>query len=100
MTKIIKIYGIKKAIHDYRDNPHLPHKHFMMDLRDGEIWCDCFLDSNSWRKYHSPEIVNIDGAICYFADCDPRNINMSVLKKAGEHVLETVANQDGHGYWF
>lgn len=31
----------------------------MIDTSDGDIWSDCFLDSNTWKEYHSDTISKL-----------------------------------------
>lgn len=31
----------------------------MVDLSDGSIWSDCFLDCENWKEYHSENIVRL-----------------------------------------
>lgn len=28
----------------------------MIDTNDADIWCDCFLNENEWKRYHSSTI--------------------------------------------
>ena len=38
----------------------------MLDTDNGRIWCDCFMDCNTWKDYHSDTIVRLIGAVGAF----------------------------------
>lgn len=61
MSTQITPHGHKKALSDLKKwyAVHGPSANvtLMIDLEDGEIWADCFLDQNSWKEYQSNSIV-------------------------------------------
>lgn len=51
--------AIKKAYKEGRDWNRLDYGHcysIMIDTDDADIWCDCFIDENTWKRYHSGSI--------------------------------------------
>lgn len=38
----------------------------MIDTDDANIWCDCFLSENEWKRYHSDTI----SVLHWHDDCD------------------------------
>lgn len=61
MNTQITPHGYKKALSDlkqwYQNAGPSAKVVLMIDLEDGEVWADCFLDSNSWEEYQSNSIV-------------------------------------------
>lgn len=61
MSTQIKPHGHKKALSDikqwYQNVGPSAKVVLMIDLEDGAIWADCFIDQNSWKEYHSSSIV-------------------------------------------
>ena len=61
MNTQIKPHGHKKALSDIKQwNRNVGPSAsvtLMIDLEDGAIWADCFLDQNNWKEYQSSSIV-------------------------------------------
>lgn len=64
--KTIKRKEIEKVIKkEYRDarlwcrSDDRRYYRLMIDVADGEIWCDAFLSCESWKVYHSETIQRL-----------------------------------------
>ncbi len=85
--KNIKITGIKKAIGEYKlwlsqDWRHTAN--IMLDKSTGEVWTDCFLDCNSWKEYHSDDIISLSA---YIRERSVETFTMKILRKYAEMVI-------------
>lgn len=61
MKSQITPHGHKKALSElknwYAVHGQYANVNLMIDLSDGEVWADCFIDSNSWKEYLVDTIV-------------------------------------------
>jgi len=61
MNTQIKPHGYKKALSElkqwYQNAGPFAKVTLMIDLEDGAIWADCFLDQNNWKEYQYNSIV-------------------------------------------
>lgn len=85
--KNIKITGIKKAIGEYKlwlsqDWRHTAN--IMLDKSTGEVWADCFLDCNSWKEYHSDDIISLSS---YIRERTEEIFTMKILRKYAEMAI-------------
>lgn len=57
----------------------------MLDTADGDIWCDTFIDCNSWKEYHSETIhrLTVIGLTVKEVECNCVEEAIETLKKAG-----------------
>ena len=79
--KSIKITGIKKAIGDYKNWLSIDWRHtanIMLDKSTGEVWTDCFIDCNSWKEYHSEDVISLSDYIRLRTD---KPFTMQLLKE-------------------
>lgn len=62
----------------------------MIDLEDGEIWCDCFLDCNAWKEYVSDAIEQLDYTPGYVKETEQGYIDdaISKLRRAGWSIID------------
>jgi len=62
----------------------------MIDLEDGDIWADVFLDVNSWKEYHSGSIHQLMYVPGYIADTEKAYIDDAIrqLTDAGWAIRE------------
>lgn len=60
----------------------------MLDLSDGSIWADVFLDCNDWKVYHSESIIQLSGED-YFA---------TVGEIESAYVESAIRSFDEHGW--
>lgn len=85
--KNIKITGIKKAIgeykmwlsHDWRRTANI-----MLDKSIGEMWTDCFLDCNTWKEYHSENIISLSS---YIRERTEEPLTMATLREYAEIAI-------------
>lgn len=85
--KNIKITGIKKAIGEYKLwlSQDWRHKaNIMLDKSTGEVWTDCFLDCNSWKEYHSDDIISLSS---YIRERTEETFTMKILRKYAEIAI-------------
>lgn len=85
--KNIKITGIKKAIGEYKMwlSQDWRHKaNIMLDKSTGEVWTDCFLDCNSWKEYHSDDIIFLSS---YIRERTEETFTMKILRKYAEMAI-------------
>lgn len=92
-SKKITPHGQKKALSDlknwYRNAGPFANVELMIDLSDGAIWADCFLDRNSWKEYHSGTIVPLQLPRDEFGQMVPptmKNMRESAKKMLGKVV--------------
>ena len=85
--KNIKITGIKKAIGDYNSWSRMDWRHtanIMLDKSTGEVWTDCFIDCNTWKEYHSDDIVSLSS---YIRERTEEPFTMEILRKYAEMAM-------------
>ena len=85
--KNIKITGIKKAIGDYNSWLRMDWRHtanIMLDKSTGEVWTDCFIDCNTWKEYHSDDIVSLSS---YIRERTEEPFTMAILRKYAEMAI-------------
>ena len=85
--KNIKITGIKKAISDYKNWLSIDWRHtanIMLDKSTGEVWTDCFIDCNTWKEYHSDDIVSLSS---YIREMTEEPFTMAILRKYAEMAI-------------
>lgn len=78
----MKIKGLKKAVGEYKrwvNSGYGRIADIMMDTSDGTIWCDAFLSSNSWKVYHSEDIISLTAIMANYEIYD---ITQDSVKKA------------------
>lgn len=84
----MKLKGYKKALGEYRRWLSLNYFHraeIMMDLSDGTVWTDIFIDCNSYNVYHSDSIISLSDYILEREE--EGELNMTLLKEYGEKLL-------------
>lgn len=77
----MKVKGIKKAVGDYRrwtERNFSYCANIMMDISNGEVWTDCFLNSNEWKVYHSENIISLSH---YFVIYSVSKVTMDEIKR-------------------
>ena len=85
--KNIKITGIKKAIGDYNPWLRMDWRHtanIMLDKSTGDVWTDCFIDCNTWKEYHSDDIVSLSS---YIRKMTEEPFTMAILRKYAEMAI-------------
>ena len=85
--KNIKITGIKKAIGDYNSWLRMDWRHtanIMLDKSTGEVWTDCFIDCNTWKEYHSEDVISLSDYIRLRTD---KPFTMQLLKEYAEIAI-------------
>ena len=88
--KKIKISGIKKAVGEYKNWKKRSWSYcasIMMDLSDGQVWTDCFIDCNSWKEYRSDSIICL--TYDFFGSYDEltmQNLKEHAANKLKKHV--------------
>lgn len=87
MKKNIKITGIKKAIGEYKNWLAYDWRrttNIMLDKSTGEVWTDCFIDCNSWKEYHSKDIISLSA---YIRERTDETFTMAILRKYAEMAI-------------
>lgn len=79
----MKLKGLKKAVgkrNSWIKRGYSYIANIMLDKSTGEVWCDCFINSNSFTVYKSDSIVKVN-SICekYNMPLTMRGIKISLL---------------------
>ena len=90
---MIKITGVKKAIHDYNlcDVFRL-HGRFYLDIVTGNIWCNVYPDCNSWDEYHDKNIHEFYPF--EFADYEMLQDGKLTMKRLTETALKAIRHYE------
>lgn len=86
---MMKLTGIKKAVGDYQrwlDGDLRRNATIMIDVSTGEIWCDTFIDINSWKEYHDDSIHDLK---YFMLEHGVNRINMKNIKEYALRMIET-----------
>lgn len=84
----MKVKGIKKAVGEYNrwiKSGYGRVADIMMDVSSGEIWCDTFLSRNSWKAYHSEDIIYITVIMSHYGFHD---VSQDSIKKTLLYAME------------
>lgn len=90
----MNITGYDKASKEYRDWISRDRSYcatIMLDRDTGEVWCDTFIDSNSWEEYYDPAIANLGIEIAM--RCGEPTTNAAVIKKYAEILCKEWENK-------
>lgn len=95
----MKVKGIKKAVGERNDWLMRSRGHIakiMMDIESGHVWCDCFLDGNSWVEYpeESVECVN-DLCYKYELPITMMGIKVAILKAMRDGLIPDIFEVGG-----
>ena len=96
---IMKIKGIKKAIGERKDWLRRGYGHIakiMIDLESGYVWCDCFLDGNSWAEYPEESVECIND-LCYEYEMPitMTGIKVAILKAMRDGLIPDIFEVGG-----
>lgn len=83
----IKITGIKKAIGEYKNwlsQDWRRTANIMLDRSTSEVWTDCFIDCNSWKEYHSKDIISLSA---YIRERTEERLTMAILREYAEMAI-------------
>lgn len=72
----LKLKGLKKAVgerNSWIKRGYSYIANIMLDKSTGEVWCDCFISSNSFRLYESDSIVKVNSI------CEKYNMPMTMM---------------------
>ena len=97
-----KITGIKKAVGRYQSikiKPWYMPKFYgviMIDIETSEVWCNIFLDSNTWKHYVKKSIRCINRSdewnLSGYSD-----VNMKNIKRVADEMVKNYENApDGY----
>lgn len=85
--KNIKVTGIKKAIGEWRDWTSRSRSYaanIMLDRSTGEVWTDCFTNTESWKEYRDPDVISL---LAYMSDRMVEKVNMYSLKEYAKKAI-------------
>ena len=83
----IKITGSKKAIREYKSwlsQDFRRSANIKLNKSTGEVWTDCFLDCNSWKEYHSEDVISLSD---YIREMTEEPFTMAILRKYAEMAI-------------
>jgi len=95
--KIISKKSIVKVIRkEYKEarvfcrNGYNRYYKMMIDIDDGAIWSDVFLDENNWKVYHSESICQLENTPGYVHETENGYVDDAVrlLRKAGWMITD------------
>ena len=84
----MKVKGIKKAVGEYNrwvNSGYGRIADIMMDISNGEIWCDVFLSRNSWKVYHTEDVISITAIMFNY---EIHDVNQDNIKKTLIYAME------------
>lgn len=90
----MKLKGLKKAVgerNSWIKRGYSYIANIMIDKENGEVWCDCFINSNSFKVYKSEYITNLNN-LCY-------EYNMPITMR-GIKIALAMAYHDGKMPYF
>lgn len=85
----MKITGYEKALKEYREWKSIDRRYcasIMLDRDTGKVWCDTFLDCNSWAQYDDPAIINIGVEIAMRKS--DFTVNATIVKEVAEILCD------------
>lgn len=96
MKKISKksiMKTVKKEYKEARDfcrGGHFRYYKMMIDVDDGAIWSDVFLDENNWKEYHSESIRQLENTLGYVHETEKGYVDDAVclLREAGWMITD------------
>lgn len=87
----MKVKGIKKAVgerNNWIKRGHFRAANIMLNTSDGEIWCDCFLTTDTWRIYESDTVISVN-SICHYYNMPltMMGIKLALLKAMDDGII-------------
>ena len=84
---------IRKEFEEGRKWSDMKHGYcfqMMLDTSDADIWTDCFIDVNTWKRYHSKTIIKLSYYGVTVKEQEEYYLSQAVqlLKEAGWEITD------------
>lgn len=87
----MKIKGLRKSVGErnkWIQRGYHRVANIMLDISDGRIWSDCYLDGNTWKIYDNDTVISINN-ICHYYNMPltMMGIKVALLKAMDDGII-------------